>query len=72
VVDYRKFNEKAVRNAYPLQDITEILNQLGQAKYFSCLDLAMGYHQIDMDPMDIAKTLVPKRDIGRIGGCPLD
>ena len=56
VVDYRKLNEKTVGNAYPLPDITEILDQLGQAKYFSCLDLAMGYHQIDMDPSDIDKT----------------
>jgi hypothetical protein len=34
VVDYRKLNEKTVGNAYPLPDITEILDQLGQAKYF--------------------------------------
>jgi hypothetical protein len=55
-VDYRNLNEKAVGNAYPLQDITEILDQIGQGKYFSCLDLAMGYHQIDMDPSDIDKS----------------
>jgi hypothetical protein len=56
VVDYRKLNEKSVKNAYPLPDITEILDQLGQAKYLSCLDLAMGYHQIYMDPSYIDKT----------------
>ena len=56
VVDYRKLNDKTVGNAYPLPDITEILEQLGQAKYFSCVDLAMGYHQIDMDPRDVDKT----------------
>jgi len=56
VVDYRKLNEKTIGNAYPLRDITEILDQLGQAKYFSCLDLAMGYHQIDMNPSDVDKT----------------
>ena len=56
VVDYRKLNAKTIGNAYPLPDITEILDQLGQAKYFSCLDLAMGYHQIDMNPEDIDKT----------------
>jgi hypothetical protein len=32
VVDYRKLNAKTVGNAYPLPDITEILDQLGQAK----------------------------------------
>jgi hypothetical protein len=56
VVDYRKLNHKTVGDAYPLPDITEILDQLGQAKYFSCLDLAMGYHQTDMNPNDIDKT----------------
>jgi hypothetical protein len=56
VVDYRKLNAKTIGNAYPLPDITEILDQLGQAKYFSCLELAMGYHQIDMNPKDIDKT----------------
>jgi hypothetical protein len=40
VVNYRRLHEKTVGNAYPLPDITEILDQLGQAKYFSCLDLA--------------------------------
>jgi hypothetical protein len=45
VVDYGKLNEKTVGNAYPLSDITEILNQLAQGKYISCLDLTMGYHQ---------------------------
>lgn len=39
-----------------MPDITEILDQLGQSKYFSCVDLAMGYIQIDMDPSDIDKT----------------
>jgi hypothetical protein len=38
VADYRKLKEKTIGNAYPLPDITEILDQLGQAKYFSCLD----------------------------------
>jgi hypothetical protein len=32
VVDYRKLNERMVGGAYPLQDITEILDQLGPAK----------------------------------------
>jgi len=55
VVDYRKLNEKTAGDAYPLPDITEILDQLGQAKYFSCIDMVMGYHQIEMDPKDIER-----------------
>jgi hypothetical protein len=62
VVDYRRINVKTMGNAYPLPDITEILDQLGQAKYFSCLDLAMGYHQIDMDPRDIEKTAFSSKE----------
>lgn len=56
VVDHRKLNKKTTGNAYPLPDIEEILDKLGQAKYFSFLDLVIGYHQIDMDPSDIDKT----------------
>jgi hypothetical protein len=49
VVDFRKLNE----NAYPLPDITEILDQ---SKYFTCLDMVMGYHQIELTDGDKAKT----------------
>jgi hypothetical protein len=49
-------------NAYPLPDITEILDQLGQANYISCLDLAKGYNKIDMDPKDIDKTVFSTKE----------
>jgi len=35
VVDFHKTNEKTVGSAYTLSDITEILDQLGQSKYFT-------------------------------------
>jgi len=56
VVDFRKLNEKTVGDAQPLPDITEILDQLGQSKYFTCLDMAMGYHQIELEPGEGPKT----------------
>lgn len=56
VIDYRKLNEVTVSDAYPLPNITEILDQLGGAKYFSTLDLASGFHQIPMDPKSKPKT----------------
>jgi hypothetical protein len=56
VIDYRKVNEKTVGDAYPLPDVTEISDQLGQSKYFSCIDMVMGYHQIEVAELDRAKT----------------
>ena len=56
VVDLRKLNEKTIGNAHPLPDITEILDQLGQSKYFTCLDMVMGYHQIKLEPREGPNT----------------
>ena len=56
VIDYRKVNEKTVGDAYPLPDVTEILDQLGQSRYFSCIDMVMGYHQIEVAEQDRAVT----------------
>jgi hypothetical protein len=56
VVDFRNLNEKTVGDAYPLPDITEILDQLGKSEYFSCLDVVIGYHQIELREEDKEKT----------------
>lgn len=56
VIDYRKLNEKTTGDAYPLPNITEILDQLGNSKYFSTLDLASGFHQIPVSDETKAKT----------------
>ena len=48
--------KKTIGDAYPLPNITEILDHLGEAKYFSTFDLANGFQQIEMDPRDRAKT----------------
>jgi hypothetical protein len=56
VVDFRKVNEATLGDAYPLPNITDILDQLGRSRYFTVLDLASGFHQIPMDPKDAEKT----------------
>lgn len=56
VIDFRALNEKTLGDAYPLPNITDILDQLGSAKYFSVFDLASGFHQIPMAPADSHKT----------------
>lgn len=56
VVDYRKINEKTIDDRYPLPNINDILDKLGKCQYFTTLDLASGFHQIEMDPDSIQKT----------------
>lgn len=56
VVDYRKLNEKTIGDRYPLPNIEDILDKLGRSNYFTTLDLASGYYQIEMDEESISKT----------------
>ena len=56
VIDYRKLNELTVDDKYPLPNISDLLDQLGKCQYFSTLDLASGFHQIEINPDDIPKT----------------
>ena len=49
VIDITKLNELTDQDAHPLPDIDDILSQLGNAKFFSALDLSLGLHQIPMD-----------------------
>ena len=55
-VDFRKLNQISTGDAYPLPNITEILDQLGKSQYYTTLDLAQGYHQVKMHPDHCQKT----------------
>lgn len=55
-VDYRKLNAVTHKDAHPLPRIEETLTSLTQARWFSTLDLASGYWQVEMDPSDREKT----------------
>lgn len=56
VIDYRKVNEKTIDDRYPIPNINDILDKLGRAQYFSTLDLASGFHQIEMSKCSVEKT----------------
>lgn len=56
MVDFRKLNILTVGDAFPMPNINEILDQVGKATYFSCLDLASEYHQVPLHPKDQEKT----------------
>lgn len=41
---------------YPIPNITDVLDKLGRCHYFTVLDLASGFYQVEMNPADVPKT----------------
>ncbi|KAG6465364.1 hypothetical protein O3G_MSEX015105 [Manduca sexta] len=56
VVDFRKLNDKTIDDKYPIPNISDVFDKLGNCHYFTTLDLASGFHQVEMSPEDIPKT----------------
>jgi hypothetical protein len=56
VVDYRALNKKTVRDRFPLPRISDLLDRLQRAKYYTKMDLQQGFYQIRMAESDIHKT----------------
>ena len=70
-VDYRGVNKITVKDSYPLPRITDCLDALGSATYFSTFDLRSGYFQIAMDEADRDKTsFVTRRGSFRFTSMP--
>ena len=61
-VDYRKLNSQTQKDAYPLPQIDETLESLAGSKYFSTLDLASGYWQVEVEEAHREKTAFSTRD----------
>ena len=55
-VDYRRLNAETKKDAYPLPRIDETLDALGNANWFTTLDLQSGFWQIPVKKSDIEKT----------------
>ena len=55
-IDYRRLNAVTRKDVYPLPHIDDILDTLGQRKFFSTLDLSSGFWQIELDPASRPKS----------------
>ena len=51
-IDYRRVNDVTKKDSFPLPNISEHLDSLGGAQWFSTLDLASGYWQVGMADKD--------------------
>jgi len=55
-IDYRKLNSLTKKDSYPLPRIDSTLDRLYGKKFFTTLDLASGYWQIELDDPSKEKT----------------
>lgn len=56
VIDYRKLNQVSIDDKFPMPNMDDILGKLGNSMYFTTIDLAKGFHQIEIAEKDIRKT----------------
>src|SRR5256886_3044175 len=55
-IDYRKLNKVTKKDNHPLPRIDEMLDKFEGSQWFSSIDLASAYWQVEMDERDIEKT----------------
>ncbi len=56
VQDYRKLNEMTIKNRYPLPLISELIDKLRGAKYFTKLNIRWGYNNVRIKEGDEEKA----------------
>lgn len=56
IIDYRDINKITVPDVYPIPRMDEMLAILGPCKYFTVLDMAKGFFQIEVEEGDRLKT----------------
>ena len=55
-IDYRKLNDVTVKDSHPLPNITYLLSTMKHSSLFSTMDMASGYHQLQLAEESIPLT----------------
>ena len=55
-IDLRKLNDVTVKDCYPLPLLQDCMDVLEGCRYFSTLDMASGYYQLEVAEEDRDKT----------------
>ena len=55
-IDMRKLNDVTVKDCFPLPLIEDCLDALAGCQYFTTLDMASGYYQLEVEEQDRDKT----------------
>ena len=63
-IDFRKLNNRTIKDAYSLPRIEETIDSLSGSKYFSKLDLRSGYWQVGIKEADKHKTAFSAGPLG--------
>ena len=58
-IDYRELSPVTKADTFPLPCIDDLLDQLNNAKYFSTLNLASGFWQVQVQPNSKEKMSCP-------------
>ena len=48
-VDYRRLNKVTVKDSYPIPNIEEIIDNLGNAVWYTSLDMRQGFFQVEVE-----------------------
>lgn len=49
MVDYREINKATISDSFPFPDLYKEIRSIPRSSWFSQIDLAMGYHQIELE-----------------------
>ena len=68
-INYRRLNKVTIKSSYLLPQVEDLIDRLHEPRYFTKLDLRMGYHQIRISEQDVPKMAFCKR-YGHYKFCP--